>query len=246
MGLDVVDYQKDVRSAIKKFWRQRDGARQKQAIRGTSDQGERAGVTAGKNMDGFVTLIRKVVLNNGLTDAHIQIGRHALTLPGYFRPTKIWDVIVIHEEHLIAAIELKSQVGPSFGNNFNNRCEEAIGTAADFWTAFREGAFGETPRPFIGWLMLLEDCQKSRKSVKDRSPHFPILPDFHNASYAQRYDILCKKLIRENLYTCASLLLSSRKASTTGKFAELSTMSGLETFITTFAGHIAAAAARSK
>ncbi|MCZ7556739.1 MAG: PaeR7I family type II restriction endonuclease [Bacteroidia bacterium] len=246
MGLHVLDYQKEARSAIKKFWRQRDGARQKQANRGISDQGERAGVTAGKNMDGFVTLIKKVVLNNGLTDAHIQIGRHALTLPGYFRPTKIWDVIVIHDEQLIAAIELKSQVGPSFGNNFNNRCEEAIGTAADFWTAFREGAFGEAPRPFIGWLMLLEDCERSRKSVKDRSPHFPISPDFQNASYAKRYDILCRKLIRENLYTSASLLLSSRNASSTGKFTEYSTMSGLETFITTFAGHIAATAARSK
>jgi len=26
---------------------------------------------------------------------------------------------------LVAAIEAKSQVGPSFGNNFNNRTEEA-------------------------------------------------------------------------------------------------------------------------
>ena len=38
---------------------------------------------------------------------------------------------------LLAVIELKSQVGPSFGNNFNNRTEEAIGSAVDFWTAYR-------------------------------------------------------------------------------------------------------------
>jgi hypothetical protein len=86
------------------------------------------------------------------------------------------------KKKLIAAIELKSQVGPSFGNNFNNRCEEAISTATDFWTAFGAGAFGQVPQPFIGWLMLLEDCERSRKSVKDRSPHFPIFPDFQNAS----------------------------------------------------------------
>jgi hypothetical protein len=48
-----------------------------------------------------------------------------VTLPGYFRPTKLWDVLVIHDKRLLAAIELKSQVGPSFGNNFNNRTEEA-------------------------------------------------------------------------------------------------------------------------
>jgi hypothetical protein len=33
---------------------------------------------------------------------------------------------------LVATVEVKSQVG-SFGNNFNNRVEEAIGSATDFW-----------------------------------------------------------------------------------------------------------------
>jgi len=36
------------------------------------------------------------------------------------------------------AIELKSRVG-SFGNNVNNRTEEAIGNAADIWRAYEEG-----------------------------------------------------------------------------------------------------------
>ena len=39
---------------------------------------------------------------------------------------------------------------------FSSRSEEAIGTAHDLWTAYREGAFGDdTPRPFVGWVMLL-------------------------------------------------------------------------------------------
>ena len=61
-----------------------------------------------------------------------------------------------------AAIEFKSQVGPSFGNNFNNRSEEAIGSATDVWAAYREGAFRPSPRPFLGYLMLLEDCAASQ------------------------------------------------------------------------------------
>jgi len=40
-------------------------------------------------------------------------------------------MLVINEGRLIAALEFKSHVGPSFGNNFNNRAEEAIGTAHD-------------------------------------------------------------------------------------------------------------------
>ena len=59
-------------------------------------------------------------------------------------------MVVIYKGDLIAAVELKSHVGPSFGNNFNNRTEEAIGTGHDLWTAFREGAFGHQPRPFVG------------------------------------------------------------------------------------------------
>ena len=73
---------------------------------------------------------------------------------------------------------------------------EAIGTAHDLWTAFREGAFGEQTKPFIGWLMLLEDCPKSATPVRDTSPHFPVFPDFRDASYAQRYNVLCRKLRR--------------------------------------------------
>ena len=94
----------------------------------------------------IVDLIRK----NGLKDAEIHQKRALLTLPGYFRPTKLWDMIVMRKERLVATVELKSHVGPSFGNNFNNRTEEAIGTAHDFWTAYREGAFGKTPKPFVG------------------------------------------------------------------------------------------------
>jgi hypothetical protein len=94
-------------------------------------------------MDGFIALVIDIVRANGLAQAHIYQKRAVLTLPGYFRPTKLWDLLVINEGRLIAALEFKSQVGPSFGNNFNNRTEEAIGTAHDLWTAYRENAFGK-------------------------------------------------------------------------------------------------------
>jgi hypothetical protein len=140
--------------------------------------------------------------------------------------------------------ELKSQVG-SFGNNFNNRAEEALGTALDLWTAFREGAFGgEAPRPFAGWLMLVEDAPKSRSPVRYDSPHFKVFPEFSGASYLERYNILCQKLTRERLYTTATILASPRSAAETGEYSDLSELTGLKTFITSFAGHIAAEAAR--
>jgi hypothetical protein len=244
MTVDLADYEKKAREATMAFWGNREKARQKQIETGKADQGERAGVTAGKNMDGFLALIIDIVKANGLRHAEIHRQRALVTLPGYFRPTKLWDALVIQDKRLIAAVELKSQVGPSFGNNFNNRAEEAIGTAHDIWTAYREGAFGKQPRPFVGWLMMVEDAPESRRPVTDRSPHFPIFKEFQGASYLKRYDVLCQRLIQESLYGAASVITSPRDASKTGQFTELSELTGLKTFVTTLAGHVAAEAAR--
>lgn len=246
MPLELADYEKLARKAVRHFWASRASARTKQQANGKSDQGERAGVTAGKNMDGFLDMVAAIVKANGLAHADIHLQRRLLTLPGYFRPTKLWDMLVINEGRLVAALEFKSHVGPSFGNNFNNRAEEALGTATDLWTAYREGAFGTIAKPFVGWLMLLEDCPQSRAPVQDKSPHFPVFPKFKGASYAQRYDILCQRLMREQLYTTASVLTSPRTAEKSGTFAELAGLTGLRSFVATLAGHVAAEASRSR
>lgn len=244
MAIDLADYDRKARASVKAFWRNREKARQKQIEAGTSDQGERRGVTGGKNMDGFLSPVKDLVTANGLGHAEIHHKRALLTLPGYFRPTKMWDILVLHKGKLIAAVELKSQVGPSFGNNFNNRTEEAIGTAHDLWTAYREKAFGETSRPFVGWLMLVEDAPDSRKPVRESSRHFNVFPEFQGASYLKRYEILCQKLVLEQLYTTAAVITSRRSAVSTGDYDSMSEMTSLRTFIAAFAGHIATEAAK--
>lgn len=244
MAIDLGDYQQSVQDAVKRFWRNREMAKMRQVEAGHIDQGERAGVTAGKNMDGFVRLIEDIVRRNGPAHVEIVLDRGLQTLPGYFRPTKQWDVVVLHHGHLVAAIELKSQVGPSFGNNANNRAEEAIGSAVDLWTAFRQGAFGDAPKPFVGYLFLLEDAPGSRKPVRIPSTRFPLFSEFLDASYAERYNLLCMKLIQERLYSAASVILSPRTAIHSGEYRELSTMTSLLAFVTTLAGHVAAVAAR--
>jgi hypothetical protein len=245
VSIDLVNYQSKARETVKAFWGNREAARQKQIESGKADQGERAGVTAGKNMDGFLALAKDVVRLNGLDGAEICLHRRVLALPGYFRPTKLWDMLVINNGRLVAALEFKSQVGPSFSNNFNNRAEEAIGTAVDLWTAYREGAFGQAPRPFVGWLTLVEDCEKSHSPVEASSPHFPVFDEYRRASYADRYNLLCQKLVQEQLYTTATVLLSPRTSVDDGSYSELSEMTGLKTFVTSLAGHAAAEAART-
>ena len=154
-------------------------------------------------------------------------------------------MLVVNDGRLVAAVEFKSHVGPSFGNNLNNRAEEAIGTSADLWLAHRESAYGATDKPFVGWLMVLEDCEASRSPVRTRSPHFPVFPEFVGASCAKRYEILCEKLMRERYYSSAGLLLTRRKDAASGAYTEMSEPTGLRAFVASLAGHVAADAARS-
>lgn len=243
MPLNLQGYETSARDAVKSFWTGRLTAHQRQVAAGNADAGQRGAVTSGKNMDGFLTLAVDIVRANGLPNAEFKLNRSLLTLPGFFRPTKNWDLLVIDSGKLIAALEFKSQVG-SFGNNFNNRAEEAIGTAVDLWTAFREGAFAASPPPFLGWLMLVEDAPGSRAPVRETSPHFPVLPEFRNASYIERYNILCKKLVLEKLYSTATLLTSPAAAGAeNGSFGEVEELTGLKSFVAGLAAHVAAASA---
>ena len=121
---------------------------------------------------------------------------------------------------LLAAIEAKSQVGPSFGNNSNNRTEEAMGSALDLWTAFREGAFNSGVQPFLGYFFMLEDCEASNRPVRVKEPHFKVFPEFVGASYKKRYELFCRKLVLERHYTSASLITSDSQTGLKGFYKE--------------------------
>jgi hypothetical protein len=73
-----------------------------------------------------------------------------------------------------------------------------------------------------------------------------VFEEYKGASYADRYNLLCQKLVREQLYTTATVLLSPRTSLEDGGYSELSEVTGLKTFITSLAGHAAAEAARSR
>ena len=59
-------------------------------------------------------------------------------------------------------------------------------------------------------MFVLEDCEASRRPVKVKEPHFKVFPEFVNASYAKRYELFCRKLVREGHYTASTFLLSPR------------------------------------
>lgn len=228
-----------VAEAVASYWLTRQSQTTKQATSGQRDQGARSAVTGGAQMDGFIRLITGLIKEAGIRDEHI-FQSTALELPGFFRPTKEWDLLVVRDRQLILALETKSQVGPSFGNNFNNRTEEAMGTALDLWTAFREGAFNKTIRPWLGYIFLLEDCDGSRRPVKVKEPHFNVFPEFVSASYARRYELFCRKLVRERHYSAAAFLTSERKPGLGGSFNEPAEDLAFQQFARSLVAHVSA------
>jgi len=239
MAISVQGYENHVRMAVSHYWATLESQRGRQSAT-DADRGRRAAVTGGKQMDGFCRLFEWVLRQNGLTDASLY-HRSRLELPGYFRPTKKWDMLVVHEGHLVAAIEFKSQRGPSFGNNFNNRTEEALGSATDLWTAYRDGAYGEGKlRPWLGWLMLLEESSASTRPISVKEPHFKVFPEFHDSSYAKRYEIQLRRLVAEGHFNAAGLLMSTEESGPAGRYREPTKDLSMKAMIASIAGHAAA------
>lgn len=202
-----------MQAAVQSYWDARSKNKEKQIEGGKIDAGTRSEVTGGSQMGAMEVLVADVLREAGLNKIDVKT-RTALELPGYYRSEKKWDLIVVSEGQLVTAMEFKSQVGPSFGNNFNNRSEEAIGSATDICVAYREGRFGKTPAPFLGYFFLLEDCERVKTPVRNKEPYFKVDPVFDKASYSKRYELLCRRLVLERVYSSACLVTATNSRAT--------------------------------
>lgn len=229
--------------AVKSFWSSQEGALLAKKESKRPDTGNRGAVTSGKHLHSFVDLISEIVQENGLEAASLHRLGSNVTVPGFFRATKNWDLIIVHKGILVAAIEMKS-MGSSFGNNLNNRAEEILGQSLDFLKAHERRVFRDCPRPFLGYCVILADSPKIHLPVSASSPHFDVLPEFANVGYAERFNILCRKMVEEEVYSEAALLLSEpvtgRKS---GASRSLADATSFKRFISGLAAHVARIAA---
>ncbi len=63
-------------------------------------------------MGALEVLVSDILCEAGLKKVDVRT-RTALELPGYFRATKKWDLIVVSNGALVLAMEFKSQAGKS-------------------------------------------------------------------------------------------------------------------------------------
>lgn len=196
------------KAAVLGYWEGLDLQQAKQGeATGIKDTGNRAAVTGGKQMDAMQQAVADIW--RSYPDIALEVrttGKN--NLPAYFRPAKNWDLVVLYRGSLIAAMEFKSQRGPSFSNNFNNRTEEALGLAADSQMAVERGLFGHM-KPWFGFIMLVERAPASLSPVAlPKGMPFDADPVFEGASYIERYRIFFERMVKEGNYDAVALLTS--------------------------------------
>lgn len=135
----------------------------------------------------------------GTSDPAARIG-------GFFRSSKSWDIVCRDPAgDLRVAVEFKSQVD-SYGNNENNRYEEALGSGLDARARYGESVL-------LGFVFVL--CDEPATSRITRLAHNEIAPEFRETSHAQRRELFARRLTLFKIndmpfYDAAAILLVAR------------------------------------
>lgn len=229
----VEKYDSAILAAVKQYWQ----ICNKQQSSSTADTTKRASKLGAKQLDGFIDLLMQLSLDLGIPENCLH-SSGSNYLPGFFRPSKNWDFLVITPAgKLVAVVELKSQ-GGAYRNNFNNRTEEALGNAVDLWTAYREKSFPEQAQPWVGYLLLVSQSQSPKENAKSpvrvNQPFFKVRPEFQDTSYLQRYHLFCEKLVLERHYSSAALIWSESE----DHWDSLDELTSIRNFLSQYAGHV--------
>lgn len=189
-----------IRQALLYTFKARLQAAELQIERGTTDTGNRSQVTSGKHLDALAQEIISDIERMGINPEDIYTGSSGVEIPGWFRATKKWDTLVFCGNSLVAAIELKSMYS-SYGNNLNNRVEEALGESTDAMFAIKNQLIDQNIPPILGYVMVVKkDAKSSSTCNRPREDHFKVDSIFYDTSYIDRLEIMCKRLLREGLF----------------------------------------------
>jgi len=233
----INNIEEELSDAVQYYWATRSGQGEIQRESKDSTRGRRAEVLGGQQMDSFAGLIEDIAVDAGVPRDSVKHDYHA-TLPGYYRHEKEWDTAVVHDGELLAVVEYKSQAS-SFGNNLNNRAEEAIGNNVDLVEAYEEGVFAPSPQPWMGYLMLMADNEKSRNVPNVRESNFDVDDEFKAASYIDRMELLCLRMKRKRLVDNAAFILSDDEQGLEGEYWQPNDELRFERFTQALASHVA-------
>lgn len=104
----------------------------------------------------------------------------------------------------------------------------------------QRGRLQQGVQPFLGYFFMLEDCPASQSPVRVQEPHFRVFPEFVGSSYARRYELFCRKLVRERQYTAAALITSRSDMGLAGLYSQPAADLSLFKFVRALAAHVSA------
>lgn len=210
-----------VRAAVRHFWDMRSTQAQKQRQSGSVDHGARSAVTGGAQMNGFIDLFADLALWAGARPENILRGSQAM-LPGLFRPSRQWDLLVKREEQVVCAYEFASVTGLATEEELDRRTDEAIASAHDLWGVYGRHAINFDIQPWLGYVLVAATEDGLRPASRTRARINDVLPEFRQATSVHRYELLCSRLVRERLYSDAALLLVKKDGTYAGPADDLS------------------------
>lgn len=167
----------------------------------------------GRHSEPLLSLIEDELVLAGLDRSHIRRDE-AIALPGSYNPSpRRWDLVVVDDDSgPIAAVNLKTATGPSFGNNFSNRVQEILGDAVDLGRPY-EPEMLSAFKPCLALFFALEDCEAANAPLRTACTGFANEPGFPvGASYKDRYGVFFERLIRDGRYDAICYLASTRSS----------------------------------
>jgi len=204
----VAPTQADLERAVAAYWQTKEEQYRAARAIHSSAEGTAGAVRAAGHFTSIAGLLARFFTDAGYPPESIHTGKADTVLPGYFRPSKAWDLVVVHAGVLVAAFEMKALGGPSYGNNYNNRVEEALGNAMDVGRLALDRGVGEE-LPWLGYFFVMQDDAGSRRQVKPQEGRFPADPEWFGLSYQGRFALTGRRLLGEGTYDGVCFLASS-------------------------------------
>lgn len=194
--------------------------RLKEAVSSMAQVRQEKTVRADSHLQGLGNLVRDIFVGEGFDGDDVLVKtqdkeekrrrrkkRRNLTLPGYFRVTKDWDLLVVERGILVAAVEFKS-MSTSAVKNVNNRLEEVLGSGIDLRAAYDAGHLGLV-RPWLGYFLILEHSPEITTVPTIGQANFPVDETFRGKSYVGRWETACRRIVDRNVYDAACLIVST-------------------------------------
>jgi hypothetical protein len=143
----------------------------------------------------------------------------------------------------VAALGIKVRTARTLEKGLVSMTEEALCSGKEMDTLVRKQTFGPGPRPWFGWLVLMEDSAAMTRPAPATETFFRIIPEYRDGSQAERCERILRDLEHHRLFDACALLLCDEERKQSGGYREPARALGIKRLLAHLAGHASVFAA---